>query len=479
MHQELGSTSESGALQDIERLRVQHVRGSDFPIQVIRADGLPDLALTTFANRMLTMLSCGTVRGYVREVLAFVNWAARDSVAATQEWRAFGEPREVRNLLREYLTVVGECRILQRPDTMGLRTTYVNVSDQTRINVGMLLAALKKMYEILADTGMYPFANPLVHADAEQAIKDFHRGQRAALEAALGRPPMPPLSGVDAPPADIRLSENYFRLVHREWVPKAIDDPEFPGTVYRAGQAYGWSIRELCAVRMLFESGARISEVFDLTAADWSASDFTNHFLARSKGSHGRRVKTILVSSITTKLLRKYFDHHRRSLAEERLTVGDLPVLRRKAPERLWDMHLFTTVRGRPMTARLFRDHYWKPALHDAGIDADPHLCRHWFVTNALRHLEQGASSEADLARRKQELIQYMGWRSGERTLQAYEHVQRRDTFARRLRSIHESMCRREREAIDAAKRNRRESETAADASSRDLAFLLGEDDDD
>ena len=102
------------------------------------------------------------------------------------------------------------------------------------------------------------------------------------------------------------------------------------------------------------------------------------------------------------------------------------------------------------MTARLFRDHYWKPALRAAGIDADPHQCRHWFVTNALRQLEEGEPTEAELARRKQELIQYMGWHSGERTLKAYEHVHRTDSFARRLSSIHEVMRQRERKAAAA-----------------------------
>jgi hypothetical protein len=53
---------------------------------------------------------------------------------------------------------------------------------------------------------------------------------------------------------------------------KSIDDPDFPNRVYAAGQEFGWSLRELCAVRTLFESGARISEIFDLTAADWSTS---------------------------------------------------------------------------------------------------------------------------------------------------------------------------------------------------------------
>jgi hypothetical protein len=221
-----------------------------------------------------------------------------------------------------------------------------------------------------------------------------------------------------------------------------------------------------------------VSEVFDLTAADWATSGFTNRFFARNKGSLGRRVKTIIVSSPTAKLYRKYFNDGRGTHAGHAVTVGDLPRLLRRDPEQLAALRIFITVRGTPMTARLFRDHYWKPALKAAGIDADPHLCRHWFVTNALRHIERIATSEGELARRKQELIQYMAWRSGERTLKAYEHVQRGDSFARRLRLIHNSMQRREREAGKVVGKAT-PVETDTTVLDDDLAFLMGEDNDD
>jgi hypothetical protein len=38
-----------------------------------------------------------------------------------------------------------------------------------------------------------------------------------------------------------------------------------------------------------------------------------------------------------------------------------------------------------------------------------------------------------------------MAWRSGEQTLRAYEHLERSDSFQRRLRAIHQTMQRRER----------------------------------
>ena len=76
-----------------------------------------------------------------------------------------------------------------------------------------------------------------------------------------------------------------------------------------------------------------------------------------------------------------------------------------------------------------------------------------------------------------------MAWRSGEQTLRAYEHVERSDSFQRRLRAIHQTMRRRERVAAQPRRSTAREvTQTTAAVPSRvsgDLAYLLGEDDDD
>lgn len=458
-------------------LRVKAAPESRFPLQVRRADGIPELPLTLFADELRRTLSPGSAYAYVREVVLFVNWAQKDAIAATHGWHLYGEPREVRNLVQAYLTTVGECRVTRRPDTLGIRVAYVNAVDGKRINVRLLLAALKRLYAGLADSGLYPFSNPRLHAEAKRAIAEFRKGSRVAMQALEGRPAMPPTSGID-PPEDIRLSENYFRLVRREWQPRSIDDPEFPMRVYAAGERYGWNLREVCVARTLLESGARISEVFDLTAADWSVSSFGNHFSARSKGSFGERVKTLVISNPTAKLFRRYFDQDRRCPTKESLTVSALSRIQKQNPEQLPRIRIFLSQRGTPMTPGLFRDHYWRPALRAAGIDADPHTCRHWLVTNAMRHMEQAATDEADLVRRKQELIQYMAWRSGERTLKAYEHLERGRSFAMRLQAIHREMRKREQRTVKELAMGAA-GETTVPNDNRDLAVLLGDTDDD
>jgi len=456
--------------------------------QVVRPDGLPDVALTLFANELLKSLSESSVPIYLRAILDLANWALADRAVTLQRWELLGPPQGVRNLLREYLTVATQCKLVIRPDLVGLRVTYINATSGTRINVRVLLSALKRLYELLITHGMYSHANPMIHEDAARVGAELREQYRRAVRAIRGRNPMPAVSGVDER-SGIRLSENYFRCVEREWIPQTIDDRNFPNLVYAAGKRHGWRLRELCVARTLFESGARISEVVGLTALDWSRSGFRNLLGACNKGSHGLRTKTLVISNPTVKLYRRYFDDDRQGRCAHdarQLRVSDLTALSRTNPSLLAETPLFLTERGTPLSARLFREEYWKPALEAAGMDADPHQARHWFVTNALRNIDRTAKDQADRVRRRLQLIQYMGWLSGERTLQAYDHVQRAADFRVELQAVHKEMQRRERNVTlnpdsspGVQKLEILTPPPVASATSEDLAFLLGEDSDD
>jgi site-specific recombinase XerD len=454
-------------------------------LQIVCPDGLPEIRLTLFANDLFKSLSQSSVPVYVREILALANWALIDATVLRQGWHLFGPPQEVRNLLREYLTVATDCRLTSRADLAGLKVTYINATTGTRVNVRILLSALKRLYEFLIATGLYSHRNPMIHEDAGTVRAELWAKYRAAVRSMRGRDPMPSVSGVDER-SGIRLSENYFRCVEREWVPRTIDDRDFPHLVYTAGKRFGWGLRELCVTRTLFESGARISEVVGLTALDWSRSGFRNLLEACNKGSHGLRTKTLVISNPTLRLYRRYFDDDadgRCAHDPQKLRVSDLATMLRNDPKILAETPLFLTERGTPLSARLFREQYWKPALEAAGMDADPHQSRHWFVTNALRNIDRMAKGPLDRTRRRQELIQYMSWSSGERTLQAYDHVQRAADFRVHLQAVHKEMRRRERIAginPGLAPRNQRSGMTpVSDVARKDLAFLLGEDDDD
>jgi len=109
---------------------------------------------------------------------------------------------------------------------------------------------------------------------------------------------------------------------------------------------------------------------------------------------------------------------------------------------------IFVSERGAQGTAlfsKSFRAYYWNRALRSVGIQANPHLARHWFVTNALRTIERTSKDASEILRRKTELVQYMAWRTAEKTLKAYEHVVRDGNFiATTLETVHRDMKRRE-----------------------------------
>jgi hypothetical protein len=75
--------------------------------------------------------------------LAFVNWCASDPVTLARHWHWNAEPPQVRQAVRQYLTVAAECRITVRPDTLGVKASYVNVTTGTRINVGLCFGMVR------------------------------------------------------------------------------------------------------------------------------------------------------------------------------------------------------------------------------------------------------------------------------------------------------------------------------------------------
>ena len=116
----------------------------DHQYQVVRADGLPDVPLTLFANDLLKSLSPSSVPIYMREVLAAFDWAQSDDIVLRNRWSLFGPPSEVRNVLREYLTVAAKCKLTTRADRLGVKVTYVCQTRETGINIRILLAALRR-----------------------------------------------------------------------------------------------------------------------------------------------------------------------------------------------------------------------------------------------------------------------------------------------------------------------------------------------
>lgn len=410
-----------------------------FPVHVVDQDGLPHIELTAYACRSPRHYSPRTAYAYTGELVAFASRAESDPALLRQGWRLLGPPDEARRVISHVLTVEMRCVFVVGRDRLGFETCAVKPTWQTGRSLERLLAALRSFYVVLRLHGFYPHANPMEADGARQAIEAEARAEAKAFRRAHGRGRMPPESGVDAPlVVERRSSAAYFRLRGERWLPAVLDDPVLIGDVLAAGERWGWSLRETALVRVLFDAGPRIGEACALTLADWRPSGFLREVLACNKGSLGRRTKRLILTDRTVKVLRRYVDEERSRLDPRGRRLADF---QRADAAELADAPLFLTAAGAALNPDHFRRDFWTPALRASGIVLRCHQVRHWYVTQALSALEDGARSEAQLARDRQAFRELMAWQTD--MLPVYDQAIRRHDLPRTAALIHAGIERR------------------------------------
>ena len=370
------------------------------------------LPLTQFAKDAHARVSTSTALAYVRSLLPFFTELDTRGGGDGPRWN--GPPAEVRRAVDDYLVRRLRCQV--RAHRAGFQ--LVAITAGTRSTVRVFLSALKLFYRTMQTTGAYAFPHPLVDPVTGTAAQVDER-----LDGDGAWPRMPDVSGVASPRRTPRLSDSYFKLVGDAWLPQIVDDPSLPARVLAGGRRLpGWRLRDECVTRLLFESGGRVSEITGLTLADWVARGMLQEATTFSKGSRGVRVKFLRFSSDTAKLLRRYVDTERRAIDPCGLTCADLLRSHPRPAADVLGAPLFLSARRTPLTAKTYREHAWHPACAAAGIDADVHQARHWYVTMAIRQIYETATTDGAVPRRLRELIEYMKWRRGGQTLEAYEH---------------------------------------------------------
>jgi integrase len=307
---------------------------------------------------------------------------------------------------------------------MVLTPTRTNTTEIT-----IYLAALRQLYSFAVKNKLYRFPHPFQYfLSLEQ--NDEERP-----------PPMPFCSGVQEPPNErSRLTQAYFVLKDKTWVPEIIDDSTLPSRVLAAGATANWRLRERIVTRLLFETGARISEVCGLTLGDWNSLGLRHSASAFSKGSHLRRVKYLHFSESTAKLLRRYFDHDRRQFDEHGWGLTDY--LRNTDSGHQHLAPLFLTKQKTTLTPSTFRDVYWRPACKAGGLRVNIHQARHWYVTSAIREIHGTYPAGAERDARINELVVYMAWRNGQVTLASYNHYFDKINFAAIQDGLHRKLDR-------------------------------------
>src|SRR6266567_7849560 len=444
--------------------------------------------LTTFAKEACARVSPKTVQTYLYSLLPFFSWLDSDvwQVRASHTWDA--PPQQVRRAIDDYLVSQLQCKVL--PHQQGWQ--YVAITIGTRSTLRIFLAALKMFYQIMRQHDTYTFANPLV--DSMSATIAAALAHLDHEEDGKAPPRMPDHSGVEAPSSrpKHRLTDSYYKLEHEEWRPQIINDPKLPGLILAGGRKLSLKHtrqRDEVVTWLLFETGARVSEVTGLMASDWAVLGTHTQAKAFSKGSNGRRIKTINFAEATVTLLRRYFDQERIHFDPNGYRLEEYLLLAKQKHIDLSTIPLFLTSQGTQLTPKEYREHYWNPACAAADIEADVHQARHWLVTHAVRDIYETAQSKVEIERRLRGFIEYMKWKS-EETLAAYQHYFHEQRDADTRDAFHQHLHKEIQQYLEERKTGKQENPTPRKkddlhmsahqrqplhlAEEPDLAFLYG-----
>lgn len=387
--------------------------------------------LTEYYQYQIGRVSEGTALSYLNVLEPFFYWLKTKSLYQGERVQWDSSKLAVQSAIKQYLQKELGCKV--RDQDSYEKVFLTNKSKKT---VNHFLAAIKSFYKSMIKISMYKHSNPLVNLDLiDQDIEV--PGERK------NRQRMPKIAGTEESVNYRKVTDSYFKIISDEWVPEVIGDWDLPYKVYNGGEKSKWNLRDEIIVRFMFETGARISEILELTIGDYRSRLDKHELSAFNKGSFKRRTKFIRISPETLKLLIRYINIERKKFTKSPAKFENLP-----------DTELiFISQKGSMYKYSAFYKN-WSRIISNAGINLNPHKARHWFVTSRLRGIYETSTSKAEIEDKKKQLIGYMKWRDSE-TLNVYEHLYDEEKY----RDIHEQMIqtymRREKEYLKNKKINK------------------------
>lgn len=390
-----------------------------------------DVELMRYVKALDGMLAPNSRRTYLRQLMPWLNFLHATS-PGKQIWNL--DPIPLRHKVHQFLTQEYRCQInfaQFHEDAFLVKELGVKNG-----RASLFLSALNHFYKVMRWLGLYPHKRVL----KLEMEDEFERTGPGLTKR------MPLKSGCELPDLSrqmpYRLSSSYFVCVDEQWTPKTLDDPAFPRLINDGGVQINWSQREILIFRMLFETGARISEILGLTLADWVKYGCAETASTFSKGSGHARVKTLRWSRETTNLLINYFNTQRRECDPNQWTLNQF--ISRHDEALFSNTFLFLNRYARPVLPSSYRSLYWRPAARIAGIRATIQQARHWFVTSYMRTIyDEAKTSSLDDPHVSQAiggLVSYMAWKSGEKMVGVYNHHLARETTINYSQRVHDGL---------------------------------------
>lgn len=411
---------------------------SRYELLVFNSEREPFLPLTDHYHDCIGRIDKSSALSYLKCLLPFFRWLDESSNYQGKRIQWNEPPKIIRTAVEDYLMNEMGCKVREK-DTFR----FVNRTSKSPNTVNRFLSALKSFYKSLIRLKQYNYSNPLIDS---YAILDEYKSQTEGVRK--DKPRMPSEAGTEDAIPHRRLTDSYFKLINEEWQPEIIDNHYLPSQVYQAGKKVDWSLRELVIARMLFETGARASEVIKLTIGDYRLRKDFQEVNTFNKGSHGRRVKFLRFSKDTAKLLMRYINKDRIQYDELQRTFDELP---NEAP-------IFLTELGTPFSYEAWYYH-WSRAIEECEIKLNPHKTRHWFVTTRLREIYNTSKTEAEIKQRTNELIKYIKWKNAD-TIKVYEHYFDEEKHREAHDQMLENMAESEKEYIEQTKHRRKKKLT-------------------
>lgn len=382
--------------------------GSSYPLLIIDANGLPVFFLCEWYRRKTEMDPGRTPATYLDMLLPWAGFLLRRSY----DWNA--PPERVRAFLVEFLRQDVGCLVTpdhSREDGLQVQTT--GDSPLSKSSLGVLLAALTSLYDVLEMAGYYPYPNPM-RSERMIALKQDH--VRQVKNA--GAPDHAGIRGERWQETNRAFPTNQFRQRRgKVWEPQIVFEPDavqerITATIDFMVQHATFQ-RDQVILLLLRQTGARLSEVIEMTAGGYRSARRAGRALVKNKGSRGREEKMIYFTPTIDTHLMRYIRTERASYDPQG----------RKRLEELDDHDpLFLTRRGTPYSRAAFY-HHWKQLFEPAQrqfekrqrIEFTPHDLRHLRVTRTITKIRKDAKDDRAVEEALLEGFQHvMGWRSPE-----------------------------------------------------------------
>jgi integrase len=351
-------------------------------------------------------------------------------------WNA--QPDAMREYTRLFLLEAG-CA-LQKGRVEGWFVQASNRSPMSTNGLHLLIAALRSFYTVMrrgvfdpTDQRFHPlyaFDNPM-YSKVLMAWRSKHRQWIRNAGA-------PDVAGIrsQSRAAEAQQPVGFFQVKRQPLEPPVARDSEPTRLAILAGVRYmidHAAAREAVILRILLESGARVSEVLGLTAGGLRRAhnpkigiDVTA--LVRNKGEHTIR-KPIWCSADTREQLRRYIARERSQVDAQGRTrleqLGDDEPIFLSRRKRQLEYSGFRIAFNR-LLAKAQR-HF---ATAEQGPDSmplelpniTPHTIRHLHTTFRVKKVRELFSSPAERERAMEALVDDLGWRSAE-MLKTYDHA--------------------------------------------------------